>query len=282
MLPPEECFQQVSRRLDKIPDISRRTKEDIRDRIARELMSAAQVQKNMLPQELPSTPGYSFWAMQEQFADAMGGDLYDFQTLPTGEILVLVSDVSGKGITASVAMAALAGIITVAIETFGGDLDGMMKAINRAYCRRMQHSDSYATLVAVALDPVGHKLRTVNAGHGPGLIRRNDGSIEQVAQASGLPLGISDEAEYLTVIIEIAPGDVVFIATDGVSDAFDGEAEVYGMDRPSKVLARTIGGAAEIGQTVLADVKTFISGRSLFDDTTIVCFSRDVADRGPV
>ncbi len=240
-------------------------------------MTAAQIQSSFLPQAMPSVPGYSFWATIERCAVAAGGDLYDFQTLPTGEISVLVSDVSGKGVSASVLMAALAGIVTVAIEAFGADLVGMMTVINRAYSRRML-SDGFATLMAVALDPLMHQIRAVNAGHGPALIRRRDGSIEQLAEESGLPLGVFEDAEYVTVIAGLAPGDAVFIATDGVNEAMNAEAGLYGATRLSEVLARTKGEAADFGQAVLADIKTFIGGRPLMDDTTTVCFSRNAVE----
>jgi sigma-B regulation protein RsbU (phosphoserine phosphatase) len=89
-----------------------------------------------------------------------------------------------------------------------------------------------------------------------------------------LPLGISDEADYVTNIAEIAPGEAVFIATDGVTDAFDSKV-IYGANRLSDVLSSTQGEAADLGSTVLADVKTFIGGRPLADDVTVVCFSRN-------
>ncbi len=140
-LSPEALFQQITRRLDKIPDISRRPRDDIRERIWHDVQIAALVQKSMLPQALPSIPGYSFWAKMEPFAETVGGDLYDFHALPSGELLVLVSDVVGHGICASLGMAALAGIITIAVDTFGADMAGMTRAINRAYWRRMQRSE---------------------------------------------------------------------------------------------------------------------------------------------
>jgi hypothetical protein len=276
-LSPDGLFQQISRRLDKIPDIRRRLQDDIRDRIWNDMQVAAGVQKRMLPQALPCVPDYSFWATMEPFAGTPGGDLYDFHDLPSGEILVLVSDVAGKGIVASLGMAALAGIITTVVGAFGADLKGMMKAVNRAYLRRMQGADLFATLVAVALDSRAHQLRAVNAGHGPVLIRRRNGSIEDLVprDRSGLPLGLFEEADYEVVTVALGPGDAVFIASDGISDAINLRKDVYGSKRINQVLTCTEGEAAQFGQAVLADVRAFTGTQALSDDATVVCFVRN-------
>jgi serine phosphatase RsbU (regulator of sigma subunit) len=282
-LSPDEYFQQLSGRLRKdimreVPDLRQKSEEEHRARLLNELAMAAEVQKSMLPETVPSVPGYSFWAtMEPAYGTTAGGDLYDFQTLPTGEILVLVADVSGKGIPAAVGMTALAGIITMAQEGVAADLAALIQAVNRAYCRRMNRTNMFATLLAVALDPRTHRLRVVSAGHGPSLIRRRQGTVQELVpqKQGGLPLGILEDSDYETGTAELGPGDAVFISSDGIGESMSPRRELYAPRLP-ELLARTEPEAAKLGEAALADVKAFTGG-VLQDDTTVVCFSRNLA-----
>jgi serine phosphatase RsbU (regulator of sigma subunit) len=280
-LAPEAYFQQLTARLRQdvlrdAPDPRGLSEEQRYAMLLHELALGVEIQKSMLPGEVPSVPGYSFWAMMES-ARGMGGDLYDFHTLPGDEILVMVADVSGKGIPAAVGMTALAGMITVALEVFAADLTGLVKAINRAFCRRM-YASMFATLLAVTLDPRTHRVRVLNAGHPPGLIRRRDGTLAELVpqKQSGAPLGIFPDAVYEVVTAELGPGDAVFITSDGMTEAMNTRHELYGRERLLELLARTESQATMLGEAVLADMKAFTGG-ALQDDTTVVCFARDPA-----
>src|ERR1700733_4309554 len=121
-------------------------------KLLRDLELAANVQRGMVPADLPSVPGYSFWAYWEP-ALRIGGDLYDFRQLPTGEILTIVADVAGKGMGAAMMMAFLSGMLPFAAEQCGGDLARFVGTINKRLHPLATRTDRFATLVAVALDP---------------------------------------------------------------------------------------------------------------------------------
>jgi serine phosphatase RsbU (regulator of sigma subunit) len=273
----EAFFQQMARRLDKVPDLCRRQRADRTEWVLRSLADAAAAQKGMLGPVPAAVPGYSFWAAMETATAGPGGDLYDFHTLPTGEILVLLGDISGHGIAAVVKMVALLGMVTTVVEMFGADLVGAMQAVNRAYCRRMGSLGAFATLLAAVLDPARHLVRAVNAGHGPALIRRRGGEVHDLVprNQTGLPLGLDDLAGYEETTVELGVGDAVFVASDGVSDAGNVQNELYGLPRLQAVLAGSRGGASDVGGAVLADLQAFVGVREHFDDLTAVCLVRD-------
>ncbi len=115
-----------------------------------------------------------------------------------------------------------------------------------------------------------------NAGHLLPLIRRADGTIEEVGEeASGLPLGVGLEEVYSSMTVALEPGDVVVLYSDGVTDAMDQNRERFGEDRFDRALAEAPQGAEAIGEALLAAVREFASGRSQFDDITLVCFGRN-------
>src|SRR6516225_4492740 len=100
---------------------------DFAAKMERELQMAAEVQWSMLPAAVPEVPNYSFWACWEP-ALPVGGDMYEFCRLPTGEILVVVADVGGKGLAAAIGMAALAGVVPVLWEQHSPNLTRFVSA----------------------------------------------------------------------------------------------------------------------------------------------------------
>ena len=99
-----------------------------------DLNDAVAVQRAMLPVTVPSVPGYSFWVSWEPDLP-LGGDLYQFHTLSTGEVLAVIGDVSGKGIPAALAMASVSGLIPFVFEHSGVDLTRFISSLNRSICR---------------------------------------------------------------------------------------------------------------------------------------------------
>jgi len=173
----------------------------------------------MLPDSVPLLPGYSFWAAWEPDF-FVGGDLYDFQTLPTGEILMLVADVAGKHIPASLGMAFLAGMIPFAVEQTGADITKFVAALNDGFFRWTTRTDRFVSLVAVALNPVTHQFRMVDAAHtGPAIIRRRDGTVASLCstQHAGFPLGVAKGLSYEALSFHVRAGDSILIASDGIT-----------------------------------------------------------------
>ncbi len=273
---PDAYFRALMRELDKIPDINRTAQEAAVDRVQRELDIAARIQQSMIPKEVPALPEYSFWATIEPCSDGvLAGDAYDFHTLPTGEILVLVADTSGHGVSAALGMAALQGMIAMAVMLYGSDLTALLQAINRSYYQRMS-GNSFVTLTVVALDVTTNQLRAVSAGAGPGFIRRQNGAIEPVVPHDqvSMPIGVVEALAFEQVTCGLAMGDAVFLYTDGITEAMNSENQLYGNERLKAVLQRAQGDAPHMGEAVLADMKLFVGMEKFRDDATAVCFTR--------
>lgn len=239
--------------------------------VARDMELAAEAQRSMLPQTLPVVPGYSFWVYWKP-AHTVGGDMYGFHTLPTGEILLLVADVAGKGLVAALGMASLVAMVPLALEQAGADLPRFLDVLNRTW----RCDGRFVALVAVALDPVAHRLRVANAFHPTGLICRYDGTLENLCprEEAGTPLGVFEGFTYTSQVFEMLSGDAIVIASDGVTNAVNATAEEYGTSRLTQVLGRTEPQAKSLGEAVLVDVNAFTGELGFQDDVVIVCCSR--------
>ena len=229
----------------------------------------------MLPGALPAVPGYSFWAFWEP-AFPVGGDLYDFHTLPTGEVLIVLADVSGKGLPAALWMASLAGMIPLAVQQTGTNLQSFVELLNTTLCK-WPRADKFASCIAVLLDPSTHRVQVVNAGPQTGLLRHRHGTIEDLCtnERTGLPLGVLDGFLFAANAFDLMPGEAVVIASDGITGAVNAGNEVYGAPRLNDVIACTEPEAGELGEAKLENVKAFIGSHQVRDDVAMVCFARN-------
>ena len=236
-----------------------------------------------MPKWQPKIPGYTFWECYRPALE-VGGDLYDYIQVespeidgPGGELArwaVTIGDVAGKGMPAALMMAGICPELRYLIRQ-GVAPDEVLKRVNsRHYDNGIENR--YITLILLEIDPRSHVLTMSNAGHPPALIRRADGSIEEIGhEDSGMPLGIGPEEIYRSVSAGLEPGDVVVLYSDGATDALDQKGQTFGHDRFLRALAEAPHGAAAVGEFLLAAVREFASGRSQFDDITIVCFGRN-------
>jgi phosphoserine phosphatase RsbU/P len=229
----------------------------------------------MLPVALPAVPGYSFWAFWEP-AFPVGGDLYDFHTLPTGEVLMVVADVSGKGMAAALGMASLAGMIPLALQQTGTNLQSFVDLLNRTFCERSR-AEKFVTLIAMLLDPSTHRVQVVNACSQTGLLRRRNGTIEDLCKSEqvGLPLGVVGGSLFEATAFDLMPGEGVVIASDGITGAVSVNNEVYGAPRLNDIIARTEPEAGKLGKAILESVKAFVGSHPVRDDLAIICFARN-------
>jgi sigma-B regulation protein RsbU (phosphoserine phosphatase) len=241
-----------------------------------DLRDALEVQRAMLPATLPNVPGYSFWASWEPDLP-LGGDLYYFHTLPTGHVLALVGDVSGKGIPAALAMASVSGLIPFVLENSGPDLTHFMSTLNREVYKWSARSNKFVTMIAVLLDFANHRLSVADAAHGLGLIRRDNGAIQRFygeLPSSG-PLGLLEELQVHVSSLDLFPGDAVLLLTDGITGPTDGTNMAYVISRLARVVATISGDAETLGKSVLADVEAFTGELPARDDATLLCFARE-------
>jgi serine phosphatase RsbU (regulator of sigma subunit)/pSer/pThr/pTyr-binding forkhead associated (FHA) protein len=239
----------------------------------RDLEVAHQVQRALLPQQLPSVPGYEFYAHYEA-AQEVGGDYYDFIPLPRQRLAVLLGDVAGKGVPAALVMAKFSVEARVCLET-EADLAVALSKLN-ALMRRAALPDKFVTLAAVVLDPARHTATLVNAGHpSPLLFRHATGEVEQAApvKSAGPPIGIDDHV-YASCEIRLIPGDGLLLFSDGVTEAMDQQRRLFGTKGVRGVLERERLSPHEAGERVLRAVKRHAAGCDQHDDITLVSFGR--------
>jgi phosphoserine phosphatase RsbU/P len=240
--------------------------------IKRELAVAHEVQRGFLPAESPNLAGYDFFEFYES-AHALGGDYYDYVPLSGGRLAVVLGDVSGKGISASLLMAKLSAEARYCLASESTPADAVTK-LNRVFCGS-GWEDRFVTLVLAVLDPIGHQATIVNAGHMPPLLHRNKDSIRPVGEDfSHLPLGVDLQTAYEQCSIPLQPGDSLILYTDGITEAMNAGDELYSHQRLITRLAADTDSVSTLGRRILDDVRSFVGSRQQSDDMCLVCVGR--------
>jgi len=243
-----------------------------REQLGRDLQLAQRVQQGLLPSRPPDVPGYEIFDYYES-ARHVGGDFFAYVPLPDDRLAVVLADVSGKGVSAALLMAALSADVRYCLAS-ERDLGRAVSRINESFLRG-GWDDRFATLVVVLLDPSNHAATICNAGHLPVFLREPAGDVRAVAaDLGGLPLGMAADAEFRTCDVELAAGTTLVLCTDGISEALDHAQECYGFERLERVLAEPATGAVDIGRRILADVERHAGGQSQSDDICLVCVRR--------
>lgn len=240
--------------------------------IEQDLELATQVQQGFLPQGPPDTDEYDFYDFYEA-ANHVGGDYYDYVTLPDGRIAVLVADVVGHGVAAAMMMAKLSAEAKFSLAT-ESDPATVITRLNKRMC--INQVDRFVTLVMAVLDPSKNEVTIVNAGHMAPIWHRADGSInEPGADISGLPIGIIDKVDYQQVTIEVAPNEMLALYTDGINEAMNMHGDQFTIDRVRKHIIEGVDSdLTVVGQAIIDDVRGFIGNGPRTDDMCLVCFGR--------
>ena len=241
--------------------------------LKRELAVAHEVQQRFLPASEPNIPGYGFFQFYEP-ANQLGGDYYDYVAMPDGRLGIVLADVSGKGISASLLMARLSAETRFCLATEPTPAAALGR-LNRVFCGR-NWEDRFVTLVLCMLDPTKHEVTIVNAGHMPPVLRSGPGKVEALAEKeSSFPIGVVEDVEYSQCTLTLEAGQCITLYTDGISEAMNDADELYGIPRLWDQLRSDISGADRIGQAILDDVKRFVGNRSQSDDMCLACFGRE-------
>jgi sigma-B regulation protein RsbU (phosphoserine phosphatase) len=231
-----------------------------------ELETARQIQQSILPKRLPSVPGLSVAAHYDSMTE-VAGDLYDFVITPSGQLGILVADVSGHGVPAAI----VASMVKIALAVQEGDIadpGAVLTRMNRALSGRFERA--YVTAVFALIDPDARTLTYASAGHPSPLLRRGDGRLESLDER-GIVLGFLPEAAYTsTVIRDLAAGDRVVFYTDGITEAARADGEFFG-DREFQQLL--MAGPAQTAEgfmaTLIAAARRWV-GADFGDDVTLV------------
>ena len=243
--------------------------------VDRELKSVADIQRSLLPAELPRIPGLSL-AAHYQTSRYAGGDYYDFFQLPQGKWGILIADVSGHGTPAAVMMAILHSIAH-AVPGQSQSPAEMLNFVNeRLASTYTADRGTFVTAFYGVYDPVTRTLTYANAGHNPPRLRRCIGdSLEPLDRRRGLPLGILDEQRYADETVQLGPRDLVLLYTDGIPEAWsaaigpDGR-EMFGLPRLDAILSRCLPSADAVVAEILQQIDSFTAGNPPSDDRTLL------------
>ena len=235
-------------------------------RMERELNMAREVQRSLLP---PSHPKLAHAEIAAKFVPAhtIGGDLYDFLEYSLGRQGIALGDVSGKGAPAALYAALASGIMrsTAGAEPSPAE---MLSAINASLNERRLEAH-FLTLLYAVWDDDHRVMHIANSGVSTP-IHCHEGNIQHL-DTTGLPLGMFEDAEYDEISVQAAPGDVFVFYSDGISDARNRLAQVFGDERVDQIVAANCGGSAEeIVKEIFDAVEKHSEGVAHFDDETVV------------
>jgi sigma-B regulation protein RsbU (phosphoserine phosphatase) len=243
-----------------------------RARMSRELELARDIQRSLLPHEAPVVAGYQV-AHRWQAAQEVGGDLIDFVPLRSGNLGMVIADVSGKGIPAALYMV-FARTLLRAVAFSGREPAAMLMRTNELIAADST-SDFFATAYYTLLDVHHHTLIYASAGHNLALYAPADEGAPQALTTRGIPLGILAEAEIEQKMLPMAPGEVVLLYTDGVTEAMNATAEEFGGERLAELLrAYRTASAEAIADAIETAVRDFVGDAVQHDDFALIVVKR--------
>jgi putative ABC transport system permease protein len=239
------------------------------ERVKYELALAAQVQRRLFPHTPPDIPSIELAAFCQP-AREVGGDYYDFVALDAGRIGIALADVAGKGISAALLMSIVqASVRSLAPLTTGRPAELVLKLNQLLY--RSTGPSSYATMFYADFDAENRRLTYVNAGHNPPYLLRAGTSDLTALTTGGTIIGMFDECDYEWETIELASGDLLVAATDGLTDALNANQEEFGEARLKALLAEAADMPCERAKEhIVEQVRHWMAGASQHDDLTFI------------
>jgi sigma-B regulation protein RsbU (phosphoserine phosphatase) len=235
-------------------------------RVQQDLDAARQIQRSLLPQQMPSVPGFSI-AVRSQTCYEVGGDYVDIIRLPEDALLMAVADVAGKGL-ASAIMATSFRSAFRAMAVTGVPLDTLATGMNQHhYWEGEEARRRYVTAIFLCLDAKNGKIEIVNAGHNPGFVITPDGTAHQI-EAAGTPLGLLPGMSYDSQRIDFPKGSRLLFYTDGLTEVFRDDEE-FGQERLLHEFSHTPTGNADgILDALWQAIHGFSGGGPQEDDMT--------------
>jgi PAS domain S-box-containing protein len=268
-----ERTQELEKRNGEL-EAARQKLEKAQRAFEEELDMAKQVQDGLLPEKLPEFPG---WALHAEYMPTgkVGGDFFDVVPMDEHRIFVVMADVAGHGVPAALvtAMAKMAFLRYVrARETSVAEI---LRQVNSELFRAVR-TDHYLTVFAGILDTRTGSFRYCRACHPyPFLVRAGTGSVERLTQRGGFFVGMFENATYAEEETRIAPGDLLFLYTDGLHESMDASGRQFGLQRlEASILSSWVDGPAATVHNTLAQREGHAMGRLPNDDITVLALQR--------
>lgn len=239
-----------------------------RREMQRELIIASDIQKNLLPRKIPELKGYSI-GVHTEAARAMSGDYYDIYRVDKNKIVLIICDVVGKGVPASLLMVMIRTVIRF-VSSPKRDAEDILNVLNKGITRRIG-TDQYATLSVTVINEKSGQISFSNAGHSPMLYyRKKEGSFVQI-DTQGLPVGVEAKETYIKKVTKANKDDIFVLYTDGLPETMGENGSLYTLDRIKKLISdNSKKSADEIVRAVENDIKLFKGTLDLDDDQTLI------------
>ena len=256
---------------------ARRALELERERIEAELSLAARIQLSALPKDDPPFPGRREFDLYADMRPAreVGGDFYDYFLIDDDHLGLVIADVSGKGVPASLFMMVSMSMIRHAAMESGPAADpaAVLRTVNRQICSR-NPEEMFVTAWLGILEISTGRLTFSDAGHEYPLLLGADGQLRVVKEAHGFVLGAMEMTRYRSASLDLAPGDRLFVYTDGVTEAVNEEKVLFGMERLTGILPEAGRySPRELVGLVQEKVTAFAGSAPQADDMTMLCIS---------
>ena len=242
-------------------------------KVRHSLSLAMEVQQNLLPKKNPSIAGLDI-AGKSIYCDETGGDYYDFLEVGNpeeGKIGVVVGDVSDHGIPSALLMASARALIRQRCSAFG-QIDSVISDVNRQLAADVEDSGRFMTLFYAEIERPNKVIRWVNAGHEPAMIYDPaTDTFEDMNGSNNMALGVFEDTAYKEAQREIAPGQIIIIATDGIWEARNLKGEMFSKDRVQRIIRQNASASAnEIQKLIFESLGHFQKEARLEDDLTLV------------
>jgi serine phosphatase RsbU (regulator of sigma subunit) len=269
---PSNLWLLISRQLYSTPSYTAKTWPT---NVRNENWLSGEIQDSFLPAELPTVPGWQLVATLKP-ARQTAGDFYDFIPLPNGRLGIVVADVADKGIGAALFMALSRTLIrTYAVEHHARP-DFVMRVANNRILMDAE-ATLFVTVFYGVLDPLTGRLTYCNAGHNPPYLFKtpNHGTVQKLTR-TGIPLGVLRGQTWGQESIQMNPGDVLLLYTDGVVEAQNENNSFFGEKRLLTVAQDFANSAQELQAHILQKVNQFMGDAAQFDDITLMIIAREV------
>jgi sigma-B regulation protein RsbU (phosphoserine phosphatase) len=239
-----------------------------REWIGREIDIARGVQQRLFPQKLPQIPGVDCAGVCRP-AQRVGGDYYDFLQLSGGRLGIALGDVAGKGIPAALLMASLQASLRGQRLSGPSDLSQLVTNLN-FLIHEASPDNRYATFFYAELDPANRRLDYVNAGHNAPMLFRAAGGLERL-RATGPVVGLVEAGRFVQESVNLSPGDLLLVYSDGISEAMNTDDEEWG-EAQLAAAARAVVPCSpqELIDALFVAADAFAAGATQHDDMTVV------------
>ena len=235
-------------------------------KLENDLELAGEIQARLLPREMPQIEGFDIVARSYP-SQQVGGDFYDFISLPNDHLGVVIGDVSGKSVSGAILMAAARMALRAQVAMTYAAKD-IVSELNQVLCRDTRPTE-FVTLFYAALNTRERRMTYCNGGHGGPILLRGDSV--QFLETGGTVVGSIEWATYEEETLELESGDLIFLYTDGIVEAMSATDELFGVDRLIDTIRQVKKSpAGEIAQAVRQAVRRFTPGAVQSDDIAMV------------